>query len=104
MPTPTHVFAEIAATHGNVDPHDTAAIQKWYIETLPTLKPELIDEILDALLRHDGVNPTTSGEKSYPVGVPLPLLNDSPPASLPILRAVIRVFIDRIWNRVRSKK
>jgi hypothetical protein len=104
MPTPPHVFADIAATYGNVNPNDSAAVQKWYIETLPTLKPERIDEILEVLLRHDGGKPTASGEKSYPVSVPLPLLNDSPPANLPILRAVIEVFNNRIWKRMSSKK
>ena len=104
MPTPPHVFAEIAAKYGNVKPEDTAAVQRWYIETLPTLPPDLIDEILEALLRHDGVKPTTAVEKSYPVDIPLPLLNESPPASLPILRAVIDVLIKRVWKRFRSEK
>ena len=103
MPTPPHVFAEIAAKYGNVNPEDTAAVQRWYIETLPNLPPELIDEILEALLRHDGVKPTTAVEKSYPVDIPLPLLNESPPANLPILRALIEIFIKRIWKRFSSE-
>ena len=104
MPTPPHFFAEIAAKYGNVNPEDTTAVQRWYIETLPTLPAERIDEILEALLRHDGVKPTTAVEKSYPVDIPLPLLNESPPANLPILRALIDVFIKRVWKRFHSAK
>ena len=51
MPTPIRVFAEIAATYGDVNPDDADAVQKWFIETLPSLKPEQIDEILEALFR-----------------------------------------------------
>jgi len=56
LPSPLHVFAEIAATYGKVNPDDADAVQKWFIETLPSLKPELMDEILEALLRHDGAS------------------------------------------------
>ena len=104
MPTPPHVFTEIAATYGNVNPEDTAAVQRWYTETLPNLPPELIDEILEALLRQDGIKPITAVEKSYPVDIPLPLLNESPPADLPILRSLIEVFIKRVWKHFRSAK
>ena len=104
MPTPIHVFAEIAATYGNVNPDDMDAVQKWYIETLPTLKPEHIDEILEALLRHDGAKPNPSAEKSYPTDVPLPSLKDSTPVKSSILRAVLDLFSKRIWKRISMKK
>ena len=35
MPTPTHVFADVAATYGGVDAGDMEAVQRWYEETLP---------------------------------------------------------------------
>jgi hypothetical protein len=104
MPTPLHVFAEIAATYGDVNPDDAEAVQKWFIETLPSLKPELIDEILEALLRHDGAQSISSKKKSYPVGAPLPSLKDSPPVNLPILRVVTDLFLKRIWKRFSLKK
>ena len=104
MPTPIHVFAEIAATYGNVNPDDADAVQKWYIETLPTFKPELIDEILEALLRHDGTKPIPSAEKPYPIDVPLPSLKDSIPAKSPILRTVFDLYLKKIWKRIIQKK
>ena len=104
MPTPIRVFAEIAATYGNVKPDDADAVQKWFIETLPSLKPEQIDEILEALFRHDGGEAIPSGEKSYPVGVPLPTLKDSPPATLPLLTFITDLFLKRIWRLFGSKK
>jgi hypothetical protein len=104
MPTPIHVFAEIAATYGNVNPDDADAVQKWYIETLPTLKPELIDEILEALLRHDGTKPIPTAVKSYPIDVPLPSLKDSIPVKSSILRTVFDLYLKRIWKRIILKK
>jgi hypothetical protein len=104
MPTPIHVFTEIAATYGNVNPDDSDAVQKWYIETLPTLKPELIDEIIEALIRHDGTKPIPSTEKSYPIDVPLPSLKDSIPAKSSILRTVFDLYLKRIWKRIILKK
>ena len=104
MPTPIHVFAEIAATYGNVNPDDADAVQKWYTEKLPTLKPELIDEILEALLRHDGTKPIPSAGKHYPIDVPLPSLKDSIPAKSPILRTVFDLYLKKIWKRIIQKK
>jgi len=48
MPTPTHVFAEVAAKYGAVDAGDMEAVQRWYEETLPSLPSKKIEEVLDA--------------------------------------------------------
>ena len=104
MPTPIHIFAQIAATYGNVNPDDADEVQKWYIETLPTLKPELVDEIIETLLRHDGTKPIPFAEKTYPVEAPLPLLKDSIPVKSSILRVVFDLYLKKIWKRIVLKK
>lgn len=53
MPTPNHVFNEIAARHG-VDPADDEAVDVFYEETLATLPEETRKSILDELLARDG--------------------------------------------------
>ncbi len=88
MPPPTRHFHRIAALHGQVDPSDSEAVQHWYIEVLPTLPRERIEEILELLLQGDptvgvGVDEGTDAtepEPSYPRGAPLPSLSSSPPA------------------------
>lgn len=104
MPTPIRYFAEIAAKYGDVDPDDADAVQDWFMTTLPSLKSEQIDEILEEILRHDGAESTPADEKSYPLGVPLPLLKDSPPAALPLLAVAVDLFLKKFWRRFSPKK
>jgi hypothetical protein len=90
MPTPTRFFHEIAARYGEVDPSDTEAVQDWYVEVLPTLPVETIDEILEWLLHELGGprldEPGTDGsepQSSYPPDAALPSLSASLPAPVP---------------------
>ena len=53
MPTPSHVFADIAARYG-VDPGDREAIDKWFDEILPTLPIEVRAAIFEELLARNG--------------------------------------------------
>jgi hypothetical protein len=96
MPTPTHVFAEVAATHGNVDPGDIDAVQRWYENELPLLPAATIEEILEELASQEGSAPVAADSKhSYPSGAPLPSLGQSKPVPLPLLAAGWRAFIRR---------
>ena len=104
MPTPIRYFSEIAAKYGDVDPDDADAVQKWFLDTLPSLESEQIDEILEAILRNDGAESGPAGNRVYPVGVPLPSLKDSPPATLPLLSVAMDLFLIKFWRRFSPKK
>ena len=52
MPTPMHVFVEIAARHG-VDPKDEAAVTRFF-ERVGRMKPQEQQAIMDELLARDG--------------------------------------------------
>ena len=54
MPTPTKAFADAAAKYGDVDAGDIEAVQNWFTEVLPTLPPEVIEQVLHDLLERDG--------------------------------------------------
>ncbi len=85
MPTPTSSFLDVAARYGDVDPDDISAVQHWFMEVLPTLPHETIEEILEALLESEGTSDGKQTVRSYPRGVPVPSLSSSPPARIPIL-------------------
>jgi hypothetical protein len=85
MPTPTSSFLDVAALYGNVDPNDSEAVQRWFMEVLPTLPQETIEEILEALLASEATSDGKETPRSYPRGVPVPSLSSSPPAPIPIL-------------------
>ena len=104
MPTPVRYFAEIAAKYGDVDPDDADAVQNWFLVTLPSLKTEDIDKVLEAILHHDGMESTHSGDRAYPSGVALPLLKESPPAALPLFALAVDLFLRKMWRRLIPKK
>jgi hypothetical protein len=96
MPTPVEAFAQIAAEHGGVDPNDTEAVQRWYAETVPTLPPERLEAVLEDLLSHEGDSSGRSLRPSYPRAAPLPGLETSPPAPLPLLAAAWFALLRRL--------
>ena len=97
MPTPVRAFAEIAAQHGDVDPTDLEAVQRWYLDELPQLPPSEIDEILQELVSHDGESHKDDLKRTYPQEAPLPTLSDSPPARFP--PGFLWGLIQRIFGR-----
>ena len=86
MATPTSKFIEIAARHGNVDPTDIEAVQRWFAEALPKLSPAELGYIFEELLRADGAPRTARvAVRVYPKHAPLPSLRQSPAVGLPLL-------------------
>lgn len=57
MATPMHVYAEIAARHGKVNPTDEEAVDRFFAEEVPTLSEEVQREIMNELLARDGESP-----------------------------------------------
>lgn len=104
MPTPTRAFAEVAAKHGGVDPDDMGAVQRWYEETLPTLPPEMAEEILEELLSSEKLEVTVKSPRVYPTEAPLPTLDQAFPAPLPLLAARRREFLRRLFRRHRRNE
>jgi hypothetical protein len=78
MPTPTTAFADAAAKYGNVDPDDVAAVQQWFMEALPKLPPDTIEQIFRELLAEDGAPASRLLSPSYPARASLPSLSASP--------------------------
>jgi len=99
MPTPVEVFAQVAAEHGGVDPNDAEAVQSWYVETVPTLAPERLEALLEDLLSREGDSIDRSLRPSYPGAAPLPGLETSPPAPLPLLAAGWLALLKRLALR-----
>jgi hypothetical protein len=99
MPTPTYVFAEVAAKYGGVDSGDMEAVQHWYEETLPSLPPEKIEEILDELRAGEGSEAKGECPHVYPKTAPLPTLDQAAPVPLPALAAGWREFLRRLFRR-----
>lgn len=80
MPTPMHVFHDIASRHG-ADPTDEAAIEKWYVDVLLTFPAAEAQAIFEELLSREG-EPEPEGYvppvRTYPTeDVPVPLLDES---------------------------
>lgn len=102
MPTPVDAFARAAAEHGGVDPDDVDAVQDWYAETVPKLPPERLEALLEALLAREGDSTDRRLRPSYPRRAPLPRLEASPPAPLPLLAAGWLALIKRLARRAQS--
>ena len=88
MPTPTRVFAEVAARHGGVDPRDAEAVLAWYEKTLPTLPGPQAEAILEELLAREGSEEEGSGPRRYPDRAATPALDEALPAREPMLAAL----------------
>jgi hypothetical protein len=99
MPTPTRSFHDIAARYGNVDAEDPKAVQRWFMDVLPTLPSDTIEEILEALLEGDGTTDEKQTVRSYPQGVPLPSLSGSPAAPTPLLAAGLKELLNRLTKQ-----
>lgn len=101
MPTPTHVFTELAAKYGGIDAADADAVQRWYEEQLPQLPRETIDEILEALLDQDqtAAKPDAQVPRNYPSAAPLPNLEQAQPIRLPLFAAGWRNLIRQLLRR-----
>ena len=99
MPTPTYVFAQVAAKYGGVDAGDMEAVQHWYEETLPSLSLKKIHEVLDELLSREGLRSGGDGPRVYPKAAPLPTLDQAAPVPLPLLAAGWREFLRRLLRR-----
>ncbi|ALA58835.1 hypothetical protein NITMOv2_2420 [Nitrospira moscoviensis] len=54
MSTPMHLYTDIARRYGNVDPHDQAAVRKFFRHTLLTKPDSVREEIFNELLSRDG--------------------------------------------------
>jgi hypothetical protein len=88
MPTPTHVFAEVAARHGGVDPRDAEAVLAWYEKTLPTLPGPQAEAILEELLAREGLEEERGGPRRYPDRAATPALDEALPVREPMLAAL----------------
>ena len=99
MPTPTYVFAEVAAKYGGVDSGDMEAVQHWYEETLPSLPAEKIERILDELVSREGLRSEGDRPRVYPKTAPLPTLDQAVPVPLPLLAGGWREFLRRLLQR-----
>jgi hypothetical protein len=98
MPTSIDAFARIAADHGGIDPTDIESIQKWYLETLPTLSPEQLESALEKLLDREGAdNEIVSAlGPSYPRDATLPKLDEAQHVPLPLLAAGVMTLLKRL--------
>ena len=101
MPTPAHVFQELAAQYGGIDAADADAVQRWYEEQLPQLPPETLEEIVEALMDQDQTVTERSNPmpRNYPSGAPLPNLDEVQPVNLPLLAAGWRDLIKQLLRR-----
>lgn len=101
MPTPTHVFAELAAKYGGIDATDADAVQRWYEEQLAQLPPDSIEEVLEALLDQSQTAAKRGDQvpRNYPSAAPLPNLEQAQPIRLPLLAAGWRHLIRQLLGR-----
>ena len=80
MPTPTGFFLDVAARYGGVDPGDLDAVQRWFIESMPELPPETINQIFDEQLSNYRTSIDVEGQKAAVSEIQKILWNDVPAA------------------------
>lgn len=103
MPTPTTAFADAAAKYGDVDPDDIEAVQKWFVEKLPLLPGDIIEQVLHDLLAQDGAAADREIIPVYPEGAPLPSLGSSPAVKAPLLAEQWMRLLRRLAARVTGR-
>jgi hypothetical protein len=96
MPTPTRVFAEVAARHGGVNPRDAGAVLEWYEKTLPTLPGAQAEAILEELLEQEGLEEEHEAPRRYPDRAAVPALDEALPAREPMLAALWWALLARL--------
>ena len=96
MPTPTRVFAQVAARYGGVDPGDMEAVRDWYEEELQGLSAEQIEAVLSELLSDEAVETDPEPPPHYPGAAPPPTLDESPPAREPKLATLLHEIARRL--------
>ena len=104
MPTPTPVFAELAALYGDVDPEDIEAVQRWFAEELPKLGLDEIERIVAHLIAADGDVAGTKIAPVYPVRAPLPSLRSSPPVEVPLFADPPPQWLRRLAAKLRRPR
>lgn len=104
MPTPATAFADAAAKYGDVDAGDIEAVQNWFTEVLPTLPPEVIEQVLHDLLERDGEIPERTVIPVYPKRAPLPSLGSSPHVDAPFFAEPWSRLLRSIASRLRKPR
>ena len=102
MPTPTEVFAELAARYGGVDANDAEAVQRWFAEEVPRMPHEKLEELLEELLRREGATVVGVVRQTYPAESRIPALSVTPPATLPLLAVGLRATFWKVF-RLRGR-
>lgn len=72
MATPMHVYYELAARYGNVDPSDYEAVLKFFTTDILNLDESVRAEIGKELLTRDGEPAKPMGPRKYPENAPAP--------------------------------
>jgi hypothetical protein len=104
VPTPTPIFAELAARYGDVDPQDIEAVQRWFAEDLPKLGLEQIERIIEELLTADGAVVDRKIDPVYPDWAPLPSLRSSPRVETPLFADPPPLWLRRLAAKLRRSR
>lgn len=72
-----HVFAELAAKHGNVDPEDDEAVTAFFEEGINGLPESVRVSIFEDLLDRDGEPAKPMKPRTYPKDAPVPKFMDN---------------------------
>ena len=90
---------DVAVRYSDIDSRDLDAVQQWFIEVLPTLPHDVINEIFEELLANNTSVADDESEPAYPKGVPLPSLSASPPVPVPTLSIQINELLNKLIGR-----
>ncbi len=102
MPTPTTAFVDAAAKYGNVNPEDIEAVQTWFAKELPTLSPDVIENVVLDLLAQDGAIAGREVIPVYPKAARLPSLRSSPRVAAPLLAEDWKCLLRRLLRLLRG--
>lgn len=87
MPTPMSAYVEAARKFGKVDPTDEKAIDKFFVETFPSLPAKKQEQVLSFLLAHEGPAENPAPRR---MGVPA-----HPPSAMAALSAAHAAVVQR---------